>query len=105
VLKVMIFIISIFSVSAGYCAESKTERTQKQAELDGICEEARQRALLPTKKKIYQECLNKKIKGESECAQDADSYNGNRGAAAPLYYDLPECEAAFKFRKAYRNTD
>lgn len=103
--KILMFIFSMLSVSVVFSAENETERGEKQAELDGICEQARQEALFPTKKKIYQECLDKGAKSESECQQDADSYNGNRGTATPLFYDLPECEAAFNFRKESSTAD
>ena len=103
--RIMLFLLGVLTVSAGFCAENETERSEKQAELDEVCEQARQEALFPTKKKIYQECLEKGAKSDSECQQDADSYNGNRGTATPLFYDLPECEAAFNFRKGTSAAD
>ena len=81
------------------------ERAQKQAELDGKCEAARQQAMIPKKQEIYQECMSKGRKEESECRNDADSYNGNQGVHKPLYYNLPECEAAHKHKRSYRSAD
>jgi len=81
------------------------ERAKKQAELDGKCEAARQQAMIPKKQEIFQECMSKKRKEESECRKDADSYYGNQGVHKPLYYNLPECEAAFKHKRSYRSAD
>ncbi|WP_019027841.1 hypothetical protein [Colwellia piezophila] len=75
---------------------------QKQQEkLDKMCEEARQVALKPRKKEIYQECLNKFKKSESVCKDEANAYNGNRINGAPMFYELPACEQAFAFRKKH----
>ena len=73
--------------------------TTKQAKLDKACESARQKALLPIKKEIYQECLTKFKKDKSVCQRQADAYNGNRVKGAPMFYELPDCEKAFEFRK------
>ena len=75
----------------------------KQAELDAACESARLLALGPKRSDIYQECVDKFKKSAAVCEKDADSYNGNRVGASPLFYDLPECEAAFEYQKKDRN--
>lgn len=69
-----------------------------QASLDAACEAARQTALEPRRAEIYQECVDKFKKDAAECKAEAAGYNGNRAGASPLYYDLPECEAAFENR-------
>ena len=70
----------------------------EQAKLDATCEAARQTALAPKRSEIYQECIDKFKKSAEVCEQEADGYNGNRVGRSPLFYDLPECEAAFDFR-------
>lgn len=70
-----------------------------QAKLDKNCESARQKALAPRKKEIYQECLTKFKKNKSVCKHEADVYNGNRINGAPMFYELPACVKAFEFRK------
>jgi hypothetical protein len=75
------------------------DRQTKQAELDAACETARQAALAPKKAEIYQECIDKFKKSVAVCEQEADGYNGNRVGRTPLFYGLPECEAAFEHRK------
>lgn len=73
----------------------------EQKKLDKACESARQEALAPRKKEIYLECRNKYKKNESVCKQEADAYNGNRINGAPMYYELPACEQAFRYRKKH----
>jgi len=75
------------------------DRQDKQAELDTACEAARQVALAPKKSEIYKECIEKFKKSTDVCGKEADGYNGNRVGRSPLFYDLPECEAAFEYRK------
>lgn len=71
----------------------------KQQQLDKACELARQEALIPRKKIIYNECINKFKKDKKVCKEEANAYNGNRINGAPLFYDLPACEKAFKHLK------
>ena len=73
----------------------------EQAGLDAACEAARQAALAPKRSEIYQECVDKFKKSAEVCEQEAGGYNGNRVGAAPLFYDLPECEAAFEYRNTH----
>jgi len=88
----------LITASLSVHAESK-----KQAELDIACEKARQVALTPRKKEIYNECLNKFKKSKAICADEANVYNGNRINGAPLFYELPACVKAFEFRKQSAN--
>ena len=78
---------------------SADDRQGKQAELDAACEAARQIALAPRKSEIYQECIDKFKKSVEVCEEEASGYNGNRVGRTPLFYDLPECEAAFEYQK------
>lgn len=94
--KVFMFTLLMISYSSAVLANTaKTE----QAKLDKACESARQTALEPRKKEIFQECLTKFKKGKSVCQQEADAYNGNRINGAPMFYELPACVKAFDFRK------
>jgi hypothetical protein len=84
-------------------AASETEedlRQARQAELDRACEAARQIALAPRRQEIYEECINRFGKEEDVCRNEANGYNGNRIGGSPLFYDLPECEEAYAYRKA-----
>jgi hypothetical protein len=75
-------------------------RRARQAELDQACEAARQVALAPRREEIYEECLGRPGRDEPACRNEANGYNGNRIGGAPLFYDLPECEEAFDYRRS-----
>jgi hypothetical protein len=75
-------------------------RRARQDELDQACEAARQVALAPRRQEIYEECISRYGKDEAVCRNDANGYNGNRIGGAPLFYDLPECEEAFEYRRS-----
>ena len=93
----VILVVVMTSISNGLATAD--DRQNQQAELDAACEAARQAALVPKKQEIYQECIDKFKKSAEVCKQEADGYNGNRVGRSPLFYDLPECEAAFDYRK------
>ncbi|AAZ28469.1 hypothetical protein [Colwellia psychrerythraea] len=94
--RFFILVIVIYSLSATAFAHK-----DEQAKLDQACEDARQIALAPRRKEIYQECIQKFKKSEAVCLSEAKAYNGNRINGAPLFYELPACEKAFAFRKKH----
>jgi hypothetical protein len=59
--------------------------------------------LAPIRADIYRECLENKQGDDAYCRRSADGYNGNRKGGAARFYELPECEAAFEFRKRSRS--
>lgn len=82
----------------------------KQQQLDAQCEAAREAKLAPEREQLIQECPAQFEKSLDECRHFYRDY----GAAlmrqgeivrAPLYYDLPACEAAFEYRQRYRQPD
>jgi hypothetical protein len=96
-LALFALIISLVITSTTALADDK-----KQAKLDQACEDARQKALKPRKKEIYQECREKFKKSEKVCKHEADTYNGNRIGGAPMFYELPACVNAFNNRKKHK---
>ena len=93
----VILVVAMAALSNGLAIAN--DRQSKQAELDAACETARQTALAPKQAEIYQECIDKFKKSVEVCEQEAAGYNGNRVGRTPLFYGLPECEAAFEYRK------
>ena len=98
-LRVTSVILVVVMTVPGYGLATAGDRQGKQAELDAACEAARQIALGPKKAEIYQECIDKFKRSVEVCEQEADGYNGNRVGRTPLFYDLTECETAFKYKK------
>ena len=89
--------IAVYTLNVTALAQDK-----KQAQLDKACEEARQIALAPLKKEIYQECLQKLGQSKAACQSNADAYNGNRINGAPRFYELPACQKAFTYRGKHK---
>jgi hypothetical protein len=87
--------------SIGHAVAAGEQAQSEQAALDADCEAARQIALAPRRSDIYQECVDKLKKSAEVCEQEAAGYNGHRANGSPLFYDLPECEAAFEYRNAH----
>lgn len=75
---------------------------ERQAELDRRCEAARNEKLAPIRAEIYAECLDDRKGDEAYCRRYADGYNGERIGGSPRFYELPECEEAFRFRNRNR---
>lgn len=92
----VVLVVGLLGVTAGYCVAGEAD--QKQMELDSKCEEARQIALAPLKQEVFKECLETKT-DESLCKIEADEYDGARPNRGPMFYDLPECEKAFDYKK------
>jgi hypothetical protein len=97
-LRVTPAILLIFMTAIGNGLATANETQGYQAELDAACETARQAALAPSRSEIYQECIEKFKKSAVVCEEEAAGYNGNRVGRSPLFYDLPECVAAFENR-------
>jgi len=87
-------------------ALAKESREDKQARLDGACEVARQTKLAPMRKGFVDECVaNKELPNRKECERFYSDYGNRMGGRAPLFYDLPECVAAFDFLQSQRSSN
>lgn len=89
----------LLAVTAGAADQTDARR---QAEIDQLCEAARDEKLAPLRADIYAECLEGKRGDEAYCRRYADGYNGERIGGSPRFYELPECEAAFQYRSRDR---
>ncbi len=85
---------------------AKESREDKQAQLDGKCEVARQKKLVPIRKQLVDECVaNKEFPSREECTRFYADYGARTGQRAPLFYDLPECVSAFEYQQSARSPD
>ena len=92
----------LICLSATSPALADSESSKKQAELDQACEVAREKKLAPERKKYIDECVAKKQKPDrASCERFYADYGNKSGNRAALYYDLPECEKAFEYRKEH----
>jgi len=86
-------------------ATAENDRVSKQAELDRVCEAAREKKLAPLRQQYVRECVEEQKKDKAYCERFYSDYGARSGDRAPLFYDLPECVAAFEFRRSYRKAD
>ena len=102
-LRVTLLLILLAITHGGLADDlSPQERAAKQAELDRLCEAAREKKLEPIRAEIYDECVNRDRNQPEYCRRYADGYNGERIGSAPRFYELPECVAAFDFLNSER---
>jgi len=92
-------LLALLAISTSAAGDGDAER---QAELDRICEAARDEKLAPIRAEIYAECRADKRGDDAYCRRYADGYNGERIGGSPRFYELPECEEAFRFRNRNR---
>jgi hypothetical protein len=92
-------LLILLAATAGAADEGDAER---QAELDRRCEAARDEKLAPLRAEIYEDCLEDRKGDDAYCRRYADGYNGERIGGSPRFYELPECEEAFRFRNRNR---
>jgi hypothetical protein len=103
-MKYLISVLLIFLLAGPLLA--KESREEKQARLDGACEVARLKKLLPMREKFAAECVaNKELPSKDECERFYADYGNRMGRRAPLFYDLPECVTAFEYRQSTRSPD
>jgi len=95
--RVLIIILVLLAASPALSDEA---RQAKQANLDAACEAARQEKLAPIRKQYTDDCVaSKELPSREECERFYADYGERTGRKAPLFYDLPECVAAFNFQQ------
>lgn len=76
-------------------------------ELDRRCEAARAAKLTPIRAELIDKCVRIDQRPREACENEFAHYGDTKGTAqgkavAGLFYDLPECVAAFEARQKYR---
>lgn len=94
---ILIIIVTSFDVAADRA------RDQKQAKLDAVCEQAREKQLAPMRAQFVEECVqNKEQSDRKACETFYADFGAQSGGRAPLFYDLPECVEAFEYQNSQR---
>ena len=83
------------------CASDK-DRTARQQELDAACERARTKRRDPEQQKLAAECVASARGSQAESDAEFLNYGERFVNRPPLFYNLPECEAAIDFHKSAR---
>ena len=82
--------------------EPTVEQRATQSELDAACETARQKSIAAGRAREVERCLKENDAPDRESCEDIYRYYGEKAGKRPaLFYDLPECKAAHKFRNSY----
>ena len=93
--------LALAFVLAALCAAAEDDRQATQAKLDADCEAARARVLAPEREKYVAECVRDGMRDSVEaCERFYRDYGERSGPRPALYYDLPECVAAFDYHKS-----
>lgn len=86
-------------------AQSEAELKRLDA-LDQACEAAREKKLAPLRAARIERCVREDRRSREECTAELANWGQTQGtkqgARAGLFYDLPECVAAFEARQQYR---
>ena len=72
---------------------------EDQAELDATCEQAREQKLIPLRKQMTADCIAEGKKGKEQCEAEYANHNGRTGNRQLPFYDIPECDKAFRNRQ------
>lgn len=88
---------------AGFSHASHLSEAEVVA-MEEACQALRQEKLAPEKAAVLENCLQSREYDEAECQAQSAAYGEiQTGAIRRLgkYYDLPECEAAYRARKHF----
>lgn len=88
-------------------ASAQTEAELRRLdELDRQCEAAREKKLAPLRAARIERCVREDKRKLDECTAELATWGQTQGtksaARTGLFYDLPECVAAFEARQQYR---
>jgi hypothetical protein len=89
-------------------AFGQTEPEMKRLdELDRVCEAAREQRLAPLRAERIERCVTAEKRSREQCAAEYTNWGNTQPTAGGrartgLFYDLPECVAAFEARQRYR---
>jgi len=99
----LLLMLAMVASAAGLAFETEEERKAKQAELDTVCEAARQVKIIATRAQLVEECVEKKQRPDRESCEHFYADYGQRSPNHPaLFFDLPACVAAHDYSRSYR---
>ena len=99
----LLLMFAMVASAAGLAFETEEERKAKQAELDAVCEAAREVKIIATRAQLVEECVEKKQRPDRESCERFYADYGQRSPNHPaLFFDLPACVAAHDYSRSYR---
>jgi hypothetical protein len=106
-MRSMIGIFIVLTVAAAPAAAQRQAQPDRFAELDRACEDARLVKLTPLRQQKTEQCVQDTRRSRADCEAEFSTWGNTSqlaggGARAGLFYDLPECQAAFNARQQQR---
>jgi hypothetical protein len=101
-----LFAVGLLALVAPAGAQSDAE-LKRLDELDRKCVQAREAKLAPMRAELVERCVREEKRPRDLCTVEYSTWGENstthNGGTRPgLFYDLPECVAAFEARQHYR---
>lgn len=97
---------AVFATATGFASDPEDERRAKQAQLDAICAEAREKKIKPLRDELIEKCVEKeKHPDRAKCERYYKNFGEQSATRGPMFYDLPECVRAHEHRTGYRKSD
>ena len=100
-----LFAAGLLALAAPVGAQSDAE-LKRLDELDRQCEQAREAKLAPMRAERIERCVRDEKRPRDECTAELSTWGNTQsvrgGSRTGMFYDLPECVAAFEARQRYR---
>jgi hypothetical protein len=98
---------AVLFVSASPVVYAQSEADQmKVAELERVCEAAREKRLAPMRAERTERCVKDEKRTRESCTEEFANWGNTQkvatGTRPGMFYDLPECVAAEEARQKYR---
>jgi hypothetical protein len=97
--------LMLLALAAPVRAQSDAE-LKRLDELDRQCEQAREAKLAPMRAERIERCVRDEKRPRDECTAELSTWGNTQsvrgGSRTGMFYDLPECVAAFEARQRYR---
>ena len=100
-----LFAVGLLALVAPAGAQSDAD-LKRLDELDRQCEQAREAKLAPMRAERIERCVRDEKRPRDECTAELSTWGNTQsvrgGSRTGMFYDLPECVAAFEARQRYR---
>jgi len=100
-----LFAVGLLALVAPAGAQSDAA-LKRLDELDRQCEQAREAKLAPMRAERIERCVRDEKRPRDECTAELSTWGNTQtvrgGSRTGMFYDLPECVAAFEARQRYR---
>ena len=100
-----LFAAGLLALAAPANAQSDAD-LKRLDELDRQCEQARESKLAPMRAERIERCVRDEKRPRDECTAELSTWGNTQsvrgGSRTGMFYDLPECVAAFEARQRYR---